>query len=188
MAKRRKKNRVGITLDMTPMVDIGFLLLTFFMLTTQFRPEELPEAQVTLPSSNMEILLPESDVVIITVNKEGIIFISFDSERLKRALLTNKIKDDWDQLDPEFKAKYDNDVDRMARMVPSYPVQIADLGDMLVNARMRNPRLRTVIKGDREADYGPVMDIMDLLQKINISRFNLLTDLEASMSDRLSKR
>ncbi|MGH7454076.1 MAG: ExbD/TolR family protein, partial [bacterium] len=35
-----KKARVGIKLDMTPMVDVAFLLLTFFMLTTQFKPTE----------------------------------------------------------------------------------------------------------------------------------------------------
>ena len=32
--KRKKKSRVGFRLDMTPLVDITFLLLTFFMLTT----------------------------------------------------------------------------------------------------------------------------------------------------------
>jgi biopolymer transport protein ExbD len=177
MAKKKKKNRVGITLDMTPMVDIGFLLLTFFMLTTQFRPPEIPEAQVILPRSHSDIKLPESDVVIITVNKEGGVFISLDSQRLRNALLTKKIEEDWDEIDPQVKGQY-GDAATMAKLVPSYPVTIHDLGDMLISARMRNPKLRTVIKGDRDADYGPVLDIMELLQKINISRFNLLTDLE----------
>ena len=36
--KRPKTKRVGVKVDMTPMVDVAFLLLTFFMLTTQFRP------------------------------------------------------------------------------------------------------------------------------------------------------
>jgi biopolymer transport protein ExbD len=35
-----KKPKVGIRMDMTPFVDVAFLLLTFFMLTTQFRPAE----------------------------------------------------------------------------------------------------------------------------------------------------
>ncbi|MBI3580222.1 MAG: biopolymer transporter ExbD, partial [Ignavibacteriales bacterium] len=35
-----KKKRVGISLDMTPLVDVAFLLLTFFMLTTKFKPVE----------------------------------------------------------------------------------------------------------------------------------------------------
>ena len=178
MAKKRKKNRVGIVLDMTPMVDIGFLLLTFFMLTTQFRPPEIPEAQVILPTSHSDIKLPESDVVIITVNKEGGVFVTLDSQRLRDAILTKKIEEDWDKFSPEIKKQYGDDPKTMAKLVPSYPVVIADLGDMLINARMRNPRLRTVIRGDREADYGPILDIMELLQKINISRFNLLTDLE----------
>ncbi|MBN1278296.1 MAG: biopolymer transporter ExbD, partial [Chlorobiaceae bacterium] len=33
---RRQSKRLGFHLDMTPMVDVAFLLLTFFMLTTTF--------------------------------------------------------------------------------------------------------------------------------------------------------
>ena len=45
-----KRPRVNIRIDMTPMVDIAFLLLIFFMVTTVFR---LPQA--------MEMALPEND-------------------------------------------------------------------------------------------------------------------------------
>ncbi|TET93799.1 MAG: biopolymer transporter ExbD, partial [Candidatus Zixiibacteriota bacterium] len=50
------KRRVSIKIDMTPMVDIAFLLLIFYMATTQFKP---PEAKaVELPSSHSMIELP----------------------------------------------------------------------------------------------------------------------------------
>ena len=43
----KKKRRVAIRLDMTPMVDIAFLLLIFYMATTQFKPPEAKAAAGT---------------------------------------------------------------------------------------------------------------------------------------------
>src|SRR5512145_531698 len=61
----KKMRRIGIAIDMTPMVDVAFLLLIFFMLTTQFKP---PEAdKITLPESNSEAKAPESDIITIAV-------------------------------------------------------------------------------------------------------------------------
>lgn len=68
-----KRGRVSIGIDMTPFVDIGFLLLIFFMATTQFKPPE--EISVTLPASTSEIKVPESGIIVITINKAGRIFI-----------------------------------------------------------------------------------------------------------------
>jgi biopolymer transport protein ExbD len=69
-----KKRRIGISIDMTPMVDVAFLLLIFFMTTTSFKPPE--RVSVALPGSKSEIHVPETDTIILTVNKEGEIFIS----------------------------------------------------------------------------------------------------------------
>jgi biopolymer transport protein ExbD len=44
---------------MTPMVDVAFLLLIFFMCTTQFKPPE--KDKITLPESNSEMKSPESN-------------------------------------------------------------------------------------------------------------------------------
>jgi len=43
-----------------------------------------------------------------------------------------------------------------------------------------NPKLRTVLKCDRDAEYGLIMDVMDILEKVNITRFNLVTNLETT--------
>src|SRR5262245_41712545 len=63
----KKKRRIGIAIDMTPMVDVAFLLLIFFMTTTQFKPPE--KDKITLPESNSEAKSPETDIITIAVTK-----------------------------------------------------------------------------------------------------------------------
>lgn len=152
---RPKSKRISIKLDMTPFVDIAFLLLTFFMLTTQFKPPE--EVQIELPSSHSAFKLPESDVLTLNVAVNGDIFMSVDSQILMGKLFGEE-----------------------NRLRSAVQVDKANLGNLLVQARIANPRLRTVIKGDKNAPYGVVEDVMAVLQKSRISRFNLVTDLESS--------
>jgi biopolymer transport protein ExbD len=148
-----KKGRVGIKLDMTPMVDVAFLLLTFFMLTTQFKPPE--DVTVELPTSHSAFKLPESDVMMITIAKDGRIFLGLDAQNLRMKLFGEE-----------------------GRRKLSFEVKKEELANLLIQARISNPRLRTVVKGDRGAPFGPVEDVMSILQKTNITRFNLVTDLE----------
>jgi biopolymer transport protein ExbD len=63
----KKKRRIGISIDMTPMVDVAFLLLIFFMCTTQFKPPE--KDKIALPESNSEAKAPESDIITLSVTK-----------------------------------------------------------------------------------------------------------------------
>jgi biopolymer transport protein ExbD len=148
-----KKKRIGVVIDNTPLVDVGFLLLTFFMLTTQFKPPE--EVQIILPSSHSAFKLPDSDVMIITISQDNRIFLGFDSQKLTARLFGEENK-----------------------LRAGMEVTKQELGDLLVKARIANPRLRTVVKGDKSAEYGLAEDVMDILQKTNITRFNLVTDLE----------
>ena len=66
------KRRLGIRIDMTPMVDIVFLLLIFYMVTTVFA---MPQAmEVNLPEKEeleRDIETKESQVLIIRVDEEG---------------------------------------------------------------------------------------------------------------------
>ncbi len=73
------------SLDMTPMVDLAFLLVTFFMLTTKFRPEE--PVVVDMPSSVSSKILPENTLTI-TVDSAGRTFFNIDGQNVRRSLLT----------------------------------------------------------------------------------------------------
>jgi biopolymer transport protein ExbD len=71
----KKKRRIGISIDMTPMVDVAFLLLIFFMTTTQMNPPE--KDKITLPESNSEAKSPESDIITISVTKSPTVKVSW---------------------------------------------------------------------------------------------------------------
>jgi biopolymer transport protein ExbD len=62
----RPKRRVGIRIDMTPMVDVAFLLLIFFMVTTVFRTPQALEINLP-PDENIKIEVAESKVLNIRV-------------------------------------------------------------------------------------------------------------------------
>ncbi|TMQ50874.1 MAG: biopolymer transporter ExbD [Candidatus Eisenbacteria bacterium] len=60
------KRRVGIRIDMTPMVDVAFLLLIFFMVTTVFRTPQALEINLP-PDENVKIEIAESKVLTVRV-------------------------------------------------------------------------------------------------------------------------
>src|SRR5437773_4208073 len=62
----RPKRRVGIRVDMTPMVDVAFLLLIFFMVTTVFRTPQALEINLP-PDENVKIERAESKVLPVRV-------------------------------------------------------------------------------------------------------------------------
>ncbi len=147
-----KKGRLAVRIDMTPLVDVAFLLLTFFMMTTQFTPPE--QVKIAVPSSHSAIKLPDSNVMTIYVNKEGQIFMGVDGQDLMTRLFGQG-----------------------AKLKKQIEVTLDNLPDLLIQARISNPKLRTVIKGDKDADYGVIEDIMNILQKVQITRFAMITNL-----------
>lgn len=66
-SKRKPKKRINIGIDMTPLVDVAFLLLTFFMLTTVFR---LPQTlEINLPPKDVDIKVGESNLLTLRVDE-----------------------------------------------------------------------------------------------------------------------
>jgi biopolymer transport protein ExbD len=79
--KAWKRPRVSIRIDMTPMVDIAFLLLVFFMVTTVFR---LPQAmEINLPPESevaMELEVGESRLLTLRVIEDNELFYNVGSD------------------------------------------------------------------------------------------------------------
>jgi biopolymer transport protein ExbD len=71
---RAKIPRKSTNIDMTAMCDVAFLLLSFFILATKFKP---PEAlSVVTPSSVSSKVAPDKNVVLVTMDREGKVYFS----------------------------------------------------------------------------------------------------------------
>ncbi len=71
--KRKKKKRVGFYLDMTPLVDIAFLLLTFFMFTTTMAQPQVMEMSIP-PERQEQVDVKQSELLNIRVRHDSQIF------------------------------------------------------------------------------------------------------------------
>jgi biopolymer transport protein ExbD len=83
MSKKPSKGGVP-ALDMTPMVDLAFLLVTFFMLTASFRMAE--PVTVDPPSSIGEVALPDNHI-LVTIDDKGRAFFGISNTTAKMAAL-----------------------------------------------------------------------------------------------------
>jgi biopolymer transport protein ExbD len=151
----KKKRRIGVSIDMTPMVDVAFLLLIFFMCTTQFKPPE--KDKITLPESNSEAKSPESDIITIAVTSPR-------PEYNNQSRVSVQYVKGGQQVDLD---------------LPPEAIK-TDMSTVLGNARAANPKARVIVKMDKDARYGIIADMMSALQQAKAPRFNVQTELAGS--------
>lgn len=150
----KKKRRVAIKLDMTPMVDIAFLLLIFYMATTTFKP---PEARaVELPESHSQIELPDKDIINITVTSLDSIYVDYTEIGIVNIEGV--------------------DVETTIRRV--FTCDSYNVPEYINRARSKNMRALIVIKADRDASFGVMQDVMEGMQENSLERFLIITDNE----------
>ena len=149
----KKKRRIGISIDMTPMVDVAFLLLIFFMCTTQFKPPD--KDKITLPESRSDAKSPESDIITIAVTAPK---PEYNNQCHVRVV--------WRAGGKEVSRELLQDA------------VATEMGQVLSTARSANPAARMIVKMDKDASYGVMADLMPALQQAHAPRFNVQTELE----------
>lgn len=141
--KKPKKQRVGVHIDMTPMVDIAFLLLIFFMATTVFRAPQTMELNIP-PDKDDVVKIAESNVLIIRMVDDGRVYWNIGRD-----------------MTPEL-----FEFDDIQTFIKEKEVENAEDHD-------GDSKLVTLIKIARTSPYAQLVNVMDELQLGAIDRFSI---------------
>jgi biopolymer transport protein ExbD len=193
-----KIKRKSTAVDMTAMCDVAFLLLTFFMLTSNFIQKE-PVA-VNTPSSISEIKIPDRNIISILVDAKGKVFFGVDGQE-NRVQLLEKMGAAYNITFTPAELKEFSLVNKFGvpiNLMKSYLALKSDERDLPQNAlgipcdsldnqfknwvslaKGVNKDYRIAIKADQVTTYPVIKKLMGSLQDINENRYNLLTSLKS---------
>lgn len=162
--KKVRTKKMSTRVDLTPMVDLGFLLITFFMLTTtlakpQIMPVVMPDKDVkkedlveTKESQVLTLLLGGKDKVYYY---EGITDAKLDSTDYSAEGLRKVILDKKDKVRSQFPDEEKDD--------PKNP-----------GAKKMISKLNVIIKPTKEARYKNMVDAFDEMKICNVALYVLL--------------
>jgi biopolymer transport protein ExbD len=195
-----KVPRKSTAVDMTAMCDVAFLLLTFFILTTKFKPQEA--VQVDIPPSTAQIPLPEKDILKFELAKDGKIYFGLDDQNTRLGLLdklgeaygikwTGEQQEAFKTLEvwgmdikalPDFLSKEPNA--RAGIKQPGLKIDTTggehQVEDLILFSRQVNNNLRIAIKGDRNTEYKNFDKLITALQNRKVNKFNIITSAKGN--------
>jgi biopolymer transport protein ExbD len=189
--------------DMTPFVDVAFLILSFFIMATKFKPPEAVE--IKTPGSVLSQTLPESNAVLISIDSSNRVYYTLLSEKDPAkfdAVLDGLNTSQNLGLGPtekkifkktymvgvpfaQLKALLNVDPNDPTQKVvqPGIPVMDSTNNQLIWWVRVtkdafRGESLKWLIKGDGASKYPAFEAVIDALKKNDEFKYNLVTSLE----------
>jgi len=190
---------------MTAMCDVAFLLLTFFMLATKFKPDE--PVIVKTPRSISAFPQPENSV-LLTIDKTGKVFFSFDNTAAKKEMIKGMDEEKGLGLSEQAKLNFINgktvghpfgaletaltwdgsegeiSYPGIPNDTKSFAAENNELVFWVKSAMLWTQSIgqevpRICIKADSQTPYPKIRAVITALTKNRINRINLLTSAQA---------
>jgi biopolymer transport protein ExbD len=191
-------------IDMTPMVDLFSVVLTFLMLTTTMRQQE--PAPVDTPYSISEKPTPDFNTFTLLLSKDDKVFLNFDNGpdtafKFRPKVLTEvgkRYNIEFTEVELHEFEKYPTSIGVPIANMKEFlaaksnaektvfqtgiPLDSLDnqLAMWILYTRKVNPNVQACIKGDATTGYPIVKKVLKILQEYEVKRFNLITSLEAA--------
>lgn len=195
---RVKPKRHGVITDMTAMCDVAFLLLTFFILTTQFKKPDVE--QIKPPSSISEKLLPDASLMTINATPDGKFYFQPVENASERVALLDKMGEKYHMtFNTQQKAAFQKvqaigvpmnqlkgyldmseDEQKNYKSPTGIPMDSTNkqLIDWVQQSLSVNPDYKLAIKGDVTTEYPKVKSLFEGLRDIDFLKFWLITSQE----------
>lgn len=187
---------------MTAMCDVAFLLLSFFILTTKFKPSEA--LTVVTPNSVSSKVAPENDVVLITIDREGKIYLSVSDKNSseKQQIITAISTSKGLNLTNAQKANFIRSNSYVGVPFSKLPALLSTNPDDIKNIKMEGipvtdstnnqlidwlyaaktafegKKMELLVKGDNSSRYPSFQGVINAFKKNDLMKFQMVTNPE----------
>lgn len=184
-----KAKKSSTKIDMTPMVDLAFLLLTFFMLTTTFSKPQAMEINMPVKdkvedppkipgNQTLTLLLSDKNRIYYYMGADDpnlpptVEYTTFANNGIRKLLIdkNKEINKTYDKVEALKKEFLDGKIDEKKYKVEKNKV----VGD--------KKALIVLIKADEQSNYKNLVDILDEMSICNIGRYAIV-DITASETE-----
>ena len=173
--KKVRAKKQSTHIDMTPMVDLAFLLLTFFMMTTTFgKPKTMEINMPVKPDTPENQTLVNNAVTILLTGDDKIYWYFGELKPETKLELTNYSNDGLRKL---FLEKNKFAVDRIKHLrTESATNNMADstLKRLEVEAKGAKQALMVLVKADDKAKYKNIVDVLDELNITMVGKYAIV--------------
>ncbi len=199
MSGRSRVARKSTWVDMTAFVDVSFLILTFFILATKFKPDEPVEVQ--FPASVSADEFPEMDAFLVTIDKDGRVFVQMDDPNARKTIAQNLSETRNLNLSPQEVAAFTNapsigvpfanfksllsmtPEQRKEIHQPGIPVPDSTGGELYywirdAKSTYAGKKVNWLIKADNETKYPVIKNVLEAFKRNDINKFQLITKFQ----------
>ncbi len=197
---RPKIARKSTWVDMTAFCDVAFLLLSFFILTTKFKPAEA--IPVITPNSVSSKAAETEDQCLVTISKEGKVFVSFSEENRRMEVLedlNSRLNLQLTPADIKKAAKIDffgaplnqmksflnmDPEQRKGERLPGVPCVDSTNNEVTqwitsTTTVFLGSKLNLMVKGDNDVPYTVFKNVIDAFKKNDQMKFQVITNQES---------
>ena len=128
--KVQAKNKPYDDINITPMLDLAYVLLVMFIILTTATVQGI---KVNVPKASAQPSLAQNKTKAITITQDGTIYLD------------------------------------------TFPVSLAELESLLRSYKAATPDLPVILKADSTVQYQSVVDVLDLLSRLDINQLGLVT-------------
>jgi len=188
--------------DMTPFVDVAFLILSFFIMATKFKPPE--PVEINTPNSVSTKKMSEKDGILVQIDKDGRVFFTIQAEKhpdikydiiknlnttrnlgLTEAEMRNFVKTPaigvpFSQLKSLLSVPLENQKQVKQPGIPVLDSATNELYYWIRDAEtaFAGSQINYLVKGDNQAKYPAFKSVLDAFKRNDKYKFQLITSPE----------
>jgi biopolymer transport protein ExbD len=184
--KKVRAKKQSTHIDMTPMVDLAFLLLTFFMLTTTFGKPKTMEINMPVKDPNNKPNEVNNAITFLLTGDNKVYWYEGELKPITTLTPTDFSADGIRKLLLE---KNSNAVSKIKQLrIDADKTNMADttLKRLEVDVKGEKKSLMVLVKTDDKAKYKNVIDVLDELNITMVGKYALV-DLSQQEFDLINK-